>query len=79
MSSSPSKSSSVAACEDPGVLLFPADEPGRDVSGVDVGDSPLPFELDLDSPLPPIAQAGGAGWVLDASMASPTAPCAPEC
>jgi len=77
MSSSPSKSSSVAAYEDPGVLLFPADEPGRDVSGVDMGDSPLPFELGLDSP--PMAQAGGGGWVLEASIVRPTAPCAPEC
>lgn len=57
--SSSSKSSSVMACEDPGVLLFPADEPGRDVNGVEVGESPLPLELERDRA--PMAQAGGAG------------------
>jgi hypothetical protein len=61
MSSSPSKSSSVAACDDPGVLLWPIEEPGRDPIGVEVGESPLPCGLERDDVVAPMAQAGGAG------------------
>ena len=61
ISSSPSNSSSVGAWEEPGVLLWPDDEPGRDVSGVDVGESPLPFEFERTRLEPPTAHAGGAG------------------